>query len=67
MEIQTEVETYRIDLECEKCEGGLMKCTGEGLTQWDTTWMHRCNKCGFEQGIINKNILSYGIGIRIRQ
>lgn len=46
MEIETKVETYRIDMKCEKCKVGLMHCTGKGITQMDTTWEHICESCG---------------------
>lgn len=46
MEIETKVETYRIDKKCDKCKEGNMICTGEGFTQWYTTWKHKCDKCG---------------------
>ncbi len=31
------------------CSGD-MRSTGEGFTQFKTTWRHRCDKCGREEG-----------------
>lgn len=50
MEIETKVETYRIDKKCDKCNEGVMRSTGQGPTQWGTQWEykweHKCDKCG---------------------
>ena len=55
MELETKVQTYRIDKKCGECKDGLMISTGNGFTQWDTTWEHKCNKCRFIENIINKS------------
>ena len=46
MELETKVETYRIDKQCDKCKEGLMHSTGKGITQWNSSWEHKCDKCG---------------------
>jgi formylmethanofuran dehydrogenase subunit E len=46
MELETKVETYRIDKQCDKCKEGLMHSTGKGITQWHSSWEHKCDKCG---------------------
>lgn len=30
--------------------GGEMQSTGVGFTQLETTWEHRCDKCGYRDG-----------------
>ena len=32
-----------------ECEGEMI-CTGQGFTQFHTTWDHRCDKCGRMEG-----------------
>ncbi len=46
MELESKVQTYRIDKKCDKCKDGLMFATGEGFTTWHSEWEHKCNKCG---------------------
>lgn len=45
MEIETKVEAYRVDKQCVKCKEGLMRSTGKGITQFETSWEHKCDKC----------------------
>lgn len=34
--------------EVDGCDGEMVK-TGRGITTMDTSWLHRCNKCGREE------------------
>jgi len=53
MELETKVEMYRVDKQCEKCKEGLMYSTGHSTTeidpicrsQYQVNHEHKCNKC----------------------
>ena len=45
MEKLKRVKAYRVELFCDSCKKGFMKCTGSGITTWETAWEHRCNNC----------------------
>lgn len=51
---RVKVRPVRVELHCDVngC-AGLMRSTGVGFTQIDTTWNHRCSMCGIEEGVVN--------------
>ena len=55
MNIETKVQTYRIDKKCDKCKDGILQSIGIGITQMDSEWEHVCLKCGDKSWIKNKN------------
>lgn len=54
MERVTKIESYRVDKICAKCSS-VIECTGKGVTQWDTSWEHKCFGCGEIEWITNKS------------
>jgi len=47
-EIKQEGGTYRVDMQCAKCDG-MMRSTGICLTSMPPIYPHKCNKCGYEE------------------
>lgn len=45
METKTEVKTFRIDMNCDKC-GGKMRPTGMVYGMNPPSYPHRCEECG---------------------
>ena len=46
MEIKTEVKTYRVSYQCDKCGKGEMLQIGRFLMSDPPKFEHKCNKCG---------------------
>lgn len=49
-EIKTEVKTFRIQMQCEKCDGE-MTPTGIVFDSFPPQYGHSCNECGFSKNI----------------
>lgn len=49
-EAWTRMDTFKVDAICPKCKG-LMKPTGTILTSLPPQYVHRCEKCGFEENL----------------
>lgn len=45
MEIETEVKTYRVELQCDEC-GDKMESTGTALYTSPPQYPHKCKSCG---------------------
>jgi hypothetical protein len=54
MEIKTEVKTYRVEMQCDKCNDGRMEYTGIGMSLDPAIYQHRCNKCDYMICYTNK-------------
>jgi predicted RNA-binding Zn-ribbon protein involved in translation (DUF1610 family) len=55
-EIETEVRTFNIEYECDKCESGNMRKTGNSFSNGAGTYIdHKCSNCGHTETFINKS------------
>ena len=53
-EEKTEVKVFMIHRKCAVCKDGKMIYTGQAFQQFDTTYDHKCNKCGEMDYFVNK-------------
>ena len=49
-EIKTEVKTFRIELQCDECDG-IMSHNGIVLTSNPPLFPHECDKCGYRKNV----------------
>lgn len=46
---EKKVQAVTIDYGCDKCGSGFMRYTGLSLSSHPPQFVHRCNKCGYEE------------------